>query len=410
MSRHSLFSAFGVELEYMIVDAQTLDVRPICDQLLKSSAGEFVSEIESGSIAWSNELALHVVELKTNGPADSLAPLPALFHEQVQKINTLLEPLNARLMPTAMHPWMDPHREMRLWPHEYSPVYEAFNRIFDCRGHGWANLQSIHINLPFASDEEFGRLHAAIRLVLPLLPGLAASSPVMDGRVTGTADNRLAVYRENARKIPLVSGRIIPERAYSEEEYHATILGPLYAQIAPHDPEGLLQDEFLNARGAIARFSRGAIEIRLLDVQECPLADLAICAVVTGLVKRLAEERWTSTVEQQAVESEQLEPLLLAAIRDGEQARIGDRDVLRHLGINATSIRLGELWAGLIDDVLSTPEDRERWGRPLNVITRSGTLSRRIRQAVGSGTDRRALHQVYGRLCDCLATNDCFDA
>ena len=36
------------------------------------------------------------------------------------------------------------------------------------------------LNLPFSSDEEFGRLHAAIRLLLPLLPALAASSPLVE--------------------------------------------------------------------------------------------------------------------------------------------------------------------------------------------------------------------------------------
>ena len=31
--------------------------------------------------------------------------------------------------------------------------------------------------VPFADDAEFGRLHAAIRLALPIAPGIAASSP-----------------------------------------------------------------------------------------------------------------------------------------------------------------------------------------------------------------------------------------
>ena len=88
----------------------------------------------------------------------------------IRTLATLPQPVIARLLPTAMHPWMDPDRDLRLWPHEASAVYEAFNRIFSCRGHGWANLQSAHINLPFANDEEFGRLHAAIRAVLPIIP------------------------------------------------------------------------------------------------------------------------------------------------------------------------------------------------------------------------------------------------
>src|SRR5690606_7705226 len=114
----------------------------------------------------------------------------------------ILAPMGAMLMPTAMHPWFDPATETRLWPHEYSPVYETYNRIFGCQGHGWSNLQSMHVNLPFANDEEFARLHAAIRLALPILPALAASSPLVEGRVTGLADSRLDFYRFNSRRLP----------------------------------------------------------------------------------------------------------------------------------------------------------------------------------------------------------------
>ena len=44
---------------------------------------------------------------------------------------------------------MHPETEMQLWQHNYSKIYALYNRIFDCRGHGWSNVQSMHINLPF---------------------------------------------------------------------------------------------------------------------------------------------------------------------------------------------------------------------------------------------------------------------
>ena len=103
-----LFEAFGVEIEYMIVDARTLDVRPITDRVLKAIAGEIVSDVEMGEITWSNELTAHVIELKTTDPARSLAPLPALFQESVRRINSILESEGCRVLPSAMHPWMDP--------------------------------------------------------------------------------------------------------------------------------------------------------------------------------------------------------------------------------------------------------------------------------------------------------------
>ena len=85
----------------------------------------------------------------------------------------------AILLPTAMHPWMDPHTETLLWPHGNRDIYHTYNRIFNCQGHGWSNLQSVHVNLAFKGDEEFGRLHGAIRLLLPLLPALAITSPCL---------------------------------------------------------------------------------------------------------------------------------------------------------------------------------------------------------------------------------------
>lgn len=285
-----LFEAFGVELEYMIVDAQTLAVLPISDKVLYQVAGDYVSQVDLPDVAWSNELVLHVIELKTVEPAPALEPLAEKFHEHIGRVNELLEPLGGRLMPSAMHPWMNPWREMRLWPHEYSPVYEAYHRIFDCRGHGWANLQSVHLNLPFADDAEFGRLHAAIRLLLPIMPALAASSPIMDRHVTGLLDNRLDVYRTNARKVPFCTGLVVPEPVFTQADYQREILQRMYRDIAPLDPEGVLQDEFLNSRGAIARFERGSIEVRVLDVQECPAADLAICQAITSVLRALVAE------------------------------------------------------------------------------------------------------------------------
>lgn len=406
MSSRPLFSCFGVELEYMLVDAQTLDVRPICDEVLQAVAGETVSDVERGPIAWSNELALHVIELKTNGPATSLAPLPGQFLENVQEINEVLQPFGARLLPTAMHPWMNPDRELRLWPHDYGPVYETFHRIFDCRGHGWANLQSVHLNLPFANDAEFGRLHAAVRLLLPLLPALAASSPVMDGRVTGVLDNRLEVYRTNSRRIRSVTGRVIPEPAYTEAEYDRQIFQPMYAEIAPLDPEGLLQDEFLNARGAIARFSRGAIEIRVLDIQESPEADVAICAAAVEVLRRLTGERWSSLADQQAVAIEPLESVLLKTIREADRAIVDDPAYLRHFGAaDLAGATAGEVWRSLLNDIgRENDAFAIRWGATLQRLLDRGTLSRALLNRLPPQPSHAELQQAYGGLADVLAT------
>lgn len=397
-----LFDVFGVELEYMIVDAQSLDVRAVTDRVLYEVAGRYVSEIELGELAWSNELALHVIELKTNGPANSLDGLADQFQTHVRRINELLQPMGARLMPAAMHPWMDPDRELQLWPHEYNPVYEAYNRIFDCHGHGWANLQSVHLNLPFADDQEFGQLHAAIRLLMPILPALAASSPVADRRLTQLADYRMQVYRNNSLRVPRVSAAIIPEPVFTRADYQQQILQPMYDDIAPLDPGGVLQHEWLNARGAIARFDRNTIEIRVLDVQECPAADLAICSAITRVLRAMTDERWTSITEQQSLAVEPLAGILIATIRDAEQTDIDDAAYLAQFGLTAPSMSAGELWRHLIAEV-SGPAATDT---ALQTILGQGPLSRRIERALDGDLSR--LESVYRELCDCLAEGRMF--
>ncbi len=400
---YHLFEVFGVELEYMIVDAQSLDVRPIADRVLHEVAGEYLSEIEMGEISWSNELALHVIELKTNGTASSLDGLSAEFQTHVGKVNDLLRPMHALLMPTAMHPWMDPLRELQLWPHEYNPVYEAYNRIFDCRGHGWANLQSVHLNLPFAGDDEFGRLHAAIRLLLPIMPALAASSPVMDRNRTGVRDNRLEVYRNNSRRIPSISADVIPEPVFSRADYQQEIFQRMYREIAPLDPAGTLQHEWLNSRGAIARFDRNTIEIRVLDIQECPAVDLAICEAITGVLKLLCEERWTSFTQQQSLATAPLSDILVAAIREADEVPIENADYLAQFGLAVTRSSGGELWRHLIASLpdLSTPA-----ADTLRVILGQGPLARRIERSLGDRLER--LPRIYSELCTCLSRGRMF--
>ena len=71
-------------------------------------------------------------------------------------------------------------------------------------------------------------------------------------------------YRLHPIQVPALIGQVIPETVDSRAGYEARILQPMYRDIAPHDPEGLLQHEWLNCRGAIPRFDRSAIEIRVI--------------------------------------------------------------------------------------------------------------------------------------------------
>src|SRR5512143_109189 len=297
---------------------------------------------------------------------------------------------------------MDPNG-VRLWPHGRREIYDTFDRICSCKGHGWSTLQSMQINLPFAGDEEFARLHAAIRFLLPILPGLAASSPIVDGERNGVLDNRLVVYRSNCAKIPSVTGDVVPESVGSIGEYHERVLGRIYADLAPHDPERVLRHEWVNARGAIARFDRMAIEIRVLDVQETPLMDVAFAALIVEVLRLLCEERWLDVRGMNRWSTAELGKLLELTERQAEGTGIGDKRYLAAFGFRGSATELKGLWEHLIETVSAHGALDAGTGRLLEHYLRHGTLATRIGKAVGLLPTRAKLKRVYEQLCEALA-------
>lgn len=402
-----LFQAYGIELEYMIVDVETLDVKPIADEVLKSLAGEITSDVTLGNVTWSNELALHVIELKCTSPTGDLIQLAEDFMDAVQQMNRVLAEFKAQLMPTAAHPWMDPETETVRWPHDNSEIYAAYDRIFDCKGHGWSNLQSMHINLPFHGDEEFAKLHAAIRMLLPIMPALSASSAILDGKDTGYWDKRLDYYRRNQKAVPILTGQVIPEAVYSKADYQTEIFNRIAEDIKPHDIDGILEPIWLNSRGAIARFDRGAIEIRVLDVQECPEADLAIASLIIHALKLLVDEYFIPLEEQKKFKTESLAAIFKQVIKHGEHSVVDNPAYLKAFGLNAVDeMSAVEIWHFISRKIdRKYPKALDHWRDELNLLFDEGSLSTRILNALEANLEHDNLKMVYSELCDCLENN-----
>jgi gamma-glutamyl:cysteine ligase YbdK (ATP-grasp superfamily) len=238
---------------------------------------------------------------------------------------------------------------------------------------------------------------------------LSASSPFVEGERAANLDQRLSVYRTNARKVPLVSGQVVPEAIESRADYEATILQPIYAALAPFDAEGVLRHEWVNARGAIARFDRMAIEIRVLDTQECPRMDLAIAFLVTRVLRSMcqggrfkaANQRWSS---------ERLAALLWKCAADGNAAVIDDADYLALWQVDAQRLSAQDLWRHLLASEnirADTPEERDlledaRW------LVENGTLAQRLVQALGGSPSKDELRGTYSTLAQCLNQGDRF--
>jgi len=404
MSYH-LFEVFGIELEYMLVNSKNLKITPIVDELLTVKNGSLTSDVDNGLIEWSNELVAHVIELKTNGPTDDLETLDTHFAENIREINTLLKPMNAMLWPTASHPLMQPKKEMKLWQHNYSQIYALYNRIFDCTGHGWSNVQSMHINLPFFNDNEFEKLHAAIRILMPIIPALSASSPIFEGQYTGFHDMRMEVYKTNQKEIPQMTGKLIPEAVFSREAYFKEIFDPINKAIKPFDSENILDHHFLNSRGAIARFDRNAIEIRVIDIQECPKVDVAIAVLIVEALKLLVSEEWVSLKDQKLWHEEELLEIFNISVKLAEEGVIDNIKYLDIFDIKETS-NAGNIWKKIYTRVKDQISAKHQ--ATIEALLQNGSLSTRILKAANEDFSEDHLKKIYSELGACLQNNTMF--
>ena len=212
-------------------------------------------------------------------------------------------------------------------------------------------------------------------------------------------------YKTNQKEIPELTGLVIPERVFSKVDYYATIFEPIKRAIRPHDTKKILDHHFLNSRGAIARFDRNAIEIRLVDIQECPKADMAICVLIIEVLKLLVYKKLAPIQQQKKWLKQELFDILNPIIKDAENYTISNLDYLSLFLIEET-ISVKNIWKHLYG--LAKENIHESHHEAIEIILNEGTLATRILKAIGDDYSEPNIKKVYSKLADCLQENTVF--
>jgi carboxylate-amine ligase len=208
--------------------------------------------------------------------------------------------------------------------------------------------------------------------------------------------------------VPSVTGAVIPESVYTIGAYHEQILDRIYRDMAPLDPDGVLRHEWINARGVIARFERMALEIRVLDTQECPAADLSFAQLIVAALQFLCDEAWVDLAALRNRSTESLARAFEAVMRDAERTAIHDRRYLEALGLQRSEASVAGVWAALADNAADSGRLDATAERAIEHYLRHGSLATRIVSALSPEPSREELAAVYRRLADCLAGNELF--
>ncbi len=395
---YGTLQVLGPEHEFSVVD-EKLQPLPIVDKIIKDVHGRIVNNVDFGEFSFGKELQAHVAEFKGSAPFSS----PQMFEETIMvAVDTILGVLEkryrARLLGLGMHPSLR-LEEVRVWSHRDRRIYEALSKIFNLNQHGWLNIQSFQINLPFKNWPEAVRLYNSTANILPYLPAVAASSPIYESKIGRFLDNRLRFYLVNQSEVPSITGDIIPEYVNSFEEYEKITVKRYSEDLAKlNAPRFLLYKEWLNSRGAVIRFDRKAIELRILDEQECVKSDVALsCFIRAALRGIMNDNEYPYSPHKILVEN------LNQVVRHGLEAPVQHpkgktaRQVCRHLmqiaSKNATK-----------EEKQYLPIIKKR----IDVGNLSNLILREVAKKIQKTDFDEAIFSVYSSLADCLEKNQVY--
>lgn len=401
--RHPLLSAYSLSVEHSIVHRDTLAVLPLAEGVLAALASIPTPEGQRRDLELAAGHAGHSLVMRSTKVMRKPAKWSTKLHELSTSVLAVLEPHQATLLSGGAHPLYVPARDHTVG-HALAPeIRDVHGAVFDTRAHGWSNDQALGLGVHFDKGE-FAKAHAAVRLLLPLIPGLTAASPVLEGKVADAMDARLIGRAQAFARVPELMGGHVPEAVFDPDEHDRAILSPIAQALASHDPGNLLDPQWMDGRVATSQIDRGIISLHVIDTQECANADIAIVEFIITVLKALVQGRWVSNYLQRAWAAEDLQAILQTTITDGDRAAIGNRDYLLMFGLlQQEAMPVLKVWQHIFVELYGELGVSTR--THIAHILEHGTLASRILANIGKRGGGDKILAAYQRLALCNAAN-----
>ncbi len=384
----------GPEHEFSLVDHE-LKVLPISDKIIKDYCGKIINFVELPHFTFGKELQMHVMEVKANSPFKSPIEFEETMQNAVSKLNQIVEKHSAMLLGTGMNPLMQ-LKDTIIWSHYHKKIYKEYSKIFNLNQHGWLNIQSFHLNLSYQKQADGVQTHNYLANLSAYLPAIAASSPIFEGKNGPDTDNRLQFYKINQKEIPTIAGEVIPEYVTSFSHYKHDVIKQYSLDLAKVGASiTLLNREWVNSRGVIFRFDRCALEVRVMDEQECVKSDVALSCFVRAATRGLI-----------ALKAELLPHHLLVkdfnmVVKDGLNAQVSNPH-------GKTARQVCQYFLNLAFDYATEDEKKYLW--VIKKRVENGSLSEIIRDRVLRRANKTDFHEavinVYLTLIRSLSDNE----
>jgi gamma-glutamyl:cysteine ligase YbdK (ATP-grasp superfamily) len=347
------------------------------------------------TFTFGKELQMHVMELKANSPFKSPIEFEETMQNSVLDLGKIVEKHGAKLLGTGMHPLLK-LEETAVWPHYHRKIYDEFAKIFNLNQHGWLNIQSFHLNLPYQKEADGIQTHNLLTNLCAYLPAIAASSPIYEGKAGADKDNRLQFYKVNQKEIPSITADVVPEYAISFGRYKRDVIVQYSEDLARVGAEKtILWREWVNSRGVIFRFDRSAIEVRVMDEQECIKSDVALSCFIRAALKGLVAEK------AELLPHEVLVHDFNAVVKEGLNAQVMNPN-------GKTARQVCQTFLDLAKEYADADEKTYLWLIEKRLET--GSLSEVILDRVMRRAEKTSFHEaivnVYSKLIKCLSNNE----
>jgi len=345
----------GLEEEFAILDPVSLDLAPRFEEL-RDSAAERSPHLQQQI---TGELIASEIEI-ISGRGGDLRDALERQRELRRDLFAHAAARGAALGATGTHPWADYREQPIIDTEHYRRVEDGLKYV------AWRNNTfSLHVHVGVNDGDRAVRVCDRLRPVLPLLLALSASSPFLDGRLTGLHSTRSQIFTRSFPRcgVPDAFGSWAAYRDYVDLLLATSSIiefTQVWWSVRPH-------------------FAFGTVEVRICDAQPSAGESDALAALIVACVAQALRD-----VDEGVPFSDPpgrlIEENTWRAIRGGLDGRMVDLD----RGVEYPSVEIAErllTWTAPVRAELEIdPQLPER------------NASQRQRAMIESGA---SIHEVY---------------
>jgi len=255
----------GIEEEFAIVDAQTLDLVPRFEELKAAAQSDDVLRE-----AVAGELISSEIEI-ISGAGANLQDSLERQRERRRRLFALVGARGAALAATGTHPWADYREQPIIDTEHYRRVEDGLKYV------AWRNNTfSLHVHVGVRDLDRAVRACDRLRPVLPLLLAISANSPYLDGRDSGLHSCRTQAFTKSFPRcgIPDAFGGWRSYREYIEFLVRTDSIvefTQIWWSIRPH-------------------FSFGTVELRICDAQATAPESEALAGLMVACIAQTVRD------------------------------------------------------------------------------------------------------------------------